>query len=387
MHTQDGTRVTEQRAGGARMTAPRRTPPPRPVPAVPDPRSRGALSPGSMAAIQATAGNAAAARAVQRTVTTQEPATGAQPQHQPYEQTVAEYLAAGGPQRLYRAIRIESQVKRRQGASASSVTATADGNLGEGISAPAEVKRIYQTLRQWPEGKDIEPVDPHATLTVAHHVAGDNYGTQYISFSPSRERATTYSRYNFKEGPAENLEYGQKPRRVKQWAPVIEIDVSRLGSGTRLVNLGNPAVHGQTNLAERSDIGSMATSDMEVLIKGTVAAGAVTQVFGVEDAIREMDLDARRHLMEREFRLGRREDDREGWDGLFQANVPEHLRQYFQHLQEEPEEVAAPPAAPSRRRPASQSPVRPDEESGNVVRKPKRKKKANPNLLSFRDDE
>lgn len=385
MHTQDGTRVTEQRAGGARVTTPRRTPPPHPVPAVTDPRSRGALSPGSMAAIQASAGNAAAARTVQRTATTQEPATGTQPQHQPYEQTVAEYLAAGGPQKLYRAIRIESQVKRRQ--DASSVTARADGNLGEGISTSAEVKRIYQTLRQWPEGRDIEPVDPHATLTVAHHVAGDNYGTQYISFSPSRERATTYSRYNFKEGPAENLEYGQKPRRVKQWAPVIEIDVSGLGSGTRLVNLGDPAVHGQTNLAERSDIGSMATSDQEVLIKGTIPAGAVTKVFGVEDAIREMDLDARRNLMEREFRLGRRENDRETWDSMFEGNVPEHLRQYFQHLQEEPEEMAPRPAAPSRRRPASQSPVRPDDEPGTVVRKPKKKKKANPNLLSFRDDE
>ncbi|MFE7165873.1 hypothetical protein [Streptomyces sp. NPDC057616] len=380
MHTQDGTRATEHRAGGAQVKPPRATTPTQPVPAI-DPRSKGALSPGSMATIQTSAGNSAASLMVQRMLTAQQPAA----QHASYEQSVAEYLAAGGPQKLYRAIRVESQVKRRQDTSA--ITATADGNLGEGISTSKEVTRIYQTLREWPEGRDIEPVDPTSTLTVAHHVAGDNYGTQYISFSPSRDRAVNYSRYNFKEGPAENLDYVQKPRLVKNWAPVIEIDVTKLGSGARLVNLGNPGIHGQTNLAERSDIGSMATSDQEVLIKGTIASGAITQVHGVEDSIKAMDLEARRKLMESDFRYGRRDANPEEFDAMFRRNVPEHLQHYFAHLQEEPEEAA--PAPASRRRPASQSPTRPDEAAEPVVKKPaKKKKKPNANLLSFgMDDE
>ncbi|MFG2792157.1 hypothetical protein [Streptomyces sp. NPDC048419] len=382
MHTQDGTRATEHRAGGAQVKTPRVTPPPGPVPAALDPRSKGALSPGSMATMQTAAGNTAASLMVQRMLTAQEPAT----QHAPYEQSVAEYLASGGPAKLYRAVRIESQAKRRE--DKSEIVAGADGNLGEGISTRQEVTRIYQTLRQWPEGKDIEPVDSGATFTVAHHVAGDNYGTQYISFTPSQGRAVNYSKYNFKEGPAENLDYAQKPRLVKNWAPVIEIDVSKLGSGARLVNLGNPVIHGQTNLTERPEIGSMATTDQEVLIKGTVASGAITQVYGVEDAIRTMDLDARRQLMESEFRYGRREANPQEFDALLGRNVPDHLRHYFEHLQEEPEEAAPQPATASRRRPASQSPTRPDEAPEPLVTKPaKKKKKPNKNLLSFGSDD
>ncbi|NEB05158.1 hypothetical protein [Streptomyces sp. SID13726] len=385
MHAQDGTRATEQRAGRTPVKPPRGTTPPRPVPAGVDPRSWGAANPAAMGLIQGAAGNTVATAMVQRTQTAQETTAG--PRSPSYEQTVAEYLAAGGPAKLYRSIRIESQVKRRQ--DRSTITASAEGNLGEGISAPREVARIYQTLRQWPEGKDIEPVDSGATFTVAHHVAGDNYGTQYISCTPSRERATSYSKYNFKAGPVENLEGQLRPRLVRHWAPVIEIDVSRLGSGSRLVNLGDPGIHGQTNLAETSEIGSMATNDQEVLIKGTIAAGAITHVYGVEDAIREMDLDARRQLIESEFSYGRRETNREEWDALHRRNVPEHLQQYFQHLQEEPEESAAAPSAASRRRPAPPSPTLPEEASEPAASKPaKKKKKPNKNLLSFdMDDE
>ncbi|MER7054935.1 MULTISPECIES: hypothetical protein [unclassified Streptomyces] len=341
-----------------------------------------------VAAIQRTAGNAAATRMIQR-VPDEGGQQSATQSHQPYEQTVAEYAKSGGPTKLYRAIRITSQAKRSE--DKSTIMAKADGDLGAGLSSHAEVTRVYQALKQWPEAKDIEPVDANATFTVAHHVAGDNYGTQYISFSPDQAASTHYARYNFMAGPAENMDVAEKPRAVKNWAPVIEIDVSKLGSSVRLVNLADPAVFDQTNLAENQNIASMAKNDREVLIKGTIPAGAVTKVFGVEDAIKELDLAARKNLIEREFKFGPRPPhgaDRQSWDNMLKRNVPEHLQEYFGHLTEEPEEDEYVPftSGAGRKRQAAAPP-----QSESVVEQPakkkKKKKQQSAALLSFNMDE
>lgn len=368
-----------------------------PAPAVLDPRSRGAMSPGMLSVIQRTAGNSAASRMIQRTSTpTQDvPQSGAQSQaqsHHPYEQTVAEYLRNGGPAKLYRAIRIASQIKRSVGG--SEVTAKPDGNLDEGISTRAEVTKVYQLLKQWPETKSIDPVDTNAAFTVAQHVAGDNYGTQYISFSPDQAASAHYAKYNFKDGPAENLELGQTPRSVRYWAPVIEIDVTKLGSGVRLVNLADSTVYGQTDLPKWPEIGTMAKNDREVLIKGTIPGGAVTKVFGVEDVIKSMDLAARKHLIESEYRYGPRPphgEAKEDWDRGVKRIVPEHFHDYFAHLTEEPEDTYGPPVSVNernKRRAAEITPSDPRSSSEPVVKKPpKKKKKQSANLLSFSMDD
>ncbi|MFD0021279.1 hypothetical protein [Streptomyces sp. NPDC058382] len=345
-----------------------------------------------MAAIQRTAGNTAATRMIQRT-STEDGQQSATQSHQAYEQTVAEYTESGGPARLYRAIRIASQVKRRE--DRSTVVAPADGDLGAGLSSPAEVTRLYQTLKQWPEAKDIEPVDANATFTVGHHVGGDNYGTQYISFSPDQARSVNYAKYNFMDGPAENMDHFlPKPRRVKHWAPVIEIDVNQLGSGVRLVNLADPAVYGQTNLTERPEIGSMAAADREVLIKGTIPAGAVTKVFGVEEAIKEMDLAARKDLIEKDFKYGPRPAhgaEQQDWDRGVKNIVPEHLQQYFGHLTEQPEEEEYVPfvsaSERNKRRAAGHAPPEQGSSEPVVKRPAKKRKKQSAHLLSFAGDE
>ncbi|MFE9924062.1 hypothetical protein ACFYQA_21530 [Streptomyces sp. NPDC005774] len=345
-------------------------------------------------AIQRTAGNTVATRMIQRTPT-EDGQHRATQSHEAYEQTVDEYTKSGGPAKLYRAIRIATQIKRRE--KNSEIMAKADGDLGAGLSPAAEVTRLYQTLKNWPEAKDIEPVDANATFTVGHHVGGDNYGTQYISFSPHQDRSVSYARYNFKTGPAENLDYHTpKPRLVKNWAPVIEIDVNKLGSGVRLVNLANPAVFGQTNLSERLEIGSMAQGDGEVLIKGTIPAGAVTKVFGVEDAIKEMDLTARKELIEKDFAYGPRPRhegaEQQDWDRVLKRTVPEHLQQYFGHLTEQPEEDEYVPSSMSvaerhKRRAAEHTPPEPESSEPVVKRPAKKRKKQTANLLSFNMDE
>ncbi|MFH8973567.1 hypothetical protein [Streptomyces sp. NPDC017890] len=344
-----------------------------------------------VAAIQRTAGNTVATRMIQR-ASAEDGQHSATQSHQTYEQTVAEYTESGGPAKLYRAIRISSQIKRNE--NGSDVVAKADGDLGAGLSSSAEVTKLYQTLKQWPEAKNIEPVNANATFTVAHHVGGDNYGTQYISFSPDQARTVNYARYDFKSGPAENLDHAPKPFNVKRWAPVIEIDVTKLGSSVRLVNLANPAVFGQTNLPEHPDIGSMAKNDSEVLIKGTIPAGAVTKVFGVEDAIKEMDLAARKDLIEKEFQHGPRPqygEEQQDWDRRFKRTVPEHLQQHFGHLIEEPEEAEYVPFASAsggkKRRAAGHTPPEPESSEPVVKRPAKKRKKPSAALLSFAMDE
>ncbi|MGX5185037.1 hypothetical protein ACWKT5_19945 [Streptomyces avermitilis] len=397
MHAQDDSRVKEHRADRASVTTRHGAKPPGGVPAAFDPLSGGALSPAALTAVQRAAGNAAATRMLQRATATEQqeggqPSAGASP-HQPYEQTVEEYRASGGPSKLYRSIRIESQLKFR--ADRATVTAEADGNLGAGMPAK-EVSRIYQTLKEWPRTKNIEPVDANAAFTVAHHVGGDNYGTQYISFSPDYGRAADYAQHDFKLGPAENLEGARKPRSVRKWAPVIEIDIAKLGPGNRLVNLGNPNIAGLTNLKEVTDIASMASNDSEVLIKGAIPAGAVTKVYGVEDAVKSISLEARKNLIEQDFQLGKRpaweSAEQEEWDALYRRKVPDHFDEHFSHVRGEAEEEQEEHPSHGKRRMETTPPPRPGASAGEAGTKPNepgkkpKKKKPKTGMLSFDPD-
>ncbi|MDF3302973.1 DUF7587 domain-containing protein [Streptomyces tropicalis] len=384
MHAQENTRRTDGRGG---TPAPHRTAP-APHPALARRRQPGAVDAAVLPALQRAAGNAAATAAVQRAPggpqTAQQPATGVRA----YEQSVADYLKSGGPPVIYRAIRIQPQTKRDRDDPQASVQATADGNLGADAGR-AERGRIYQTLEEWDPRHAIDPVGPAGNYTVAQHVGGNNYGTQYISCTPNLNQATDYAQYNYALGPAANQEGARRPRQVRDWAPVVAIDVTKLGSGNRLVNLGDPRIAAQTDLPGHSEIESMASNDREVLVKGSIPGKAVVRVHGVRGMIQAMQQEERTALVERDYGYGRRPaggPPREEWDRLFGRNVPEHFHEHFAHLlaEEESESESAPRGAVKRE--ASASPPAP-EASAPVVRRPKKKGKPKPGPLSFDPDE
>ncbi|MEU6268468.1 hypothetical protein [Saccharopolyspora shandongensis] len=398
MHAHD--RAPEHRVDSTPARAPRSTTSPR-VPAGIAQRPGSAPSPDLLLAVQRTAGNAAATRLVQRTAEAEqqsETSSSAAQQGRAYELTPEQYREAGFPLKLYRSVRIRSSTKT-QARTKERITAPPDGDLGAGIdpgtgiSARNEVTRIYQTLKQWPDAKDIHPVDPNADLTVSHHVGGEDYGTQYISFTPDRDRAIEYSRYNFKLGPVGAMDRYRPKLAVIRWAPVIEIDVEKLGPGNRLVNLGDPGIADQTNINEKEYIKSMAQNDREVLITGTVPAGAVTQVHGVEDMLRKMSEDVRSELLKVDYKLEKRptweSHEQEQWDRAYRLHVPEYFDEHFQHVRQPPEREHENPAPPAGRKrpPARQSPPPPESLASQADKKPKKKQKRSKTLLSFDPDE
>ncbi|MEV0051260.1 hypothetical protein AB0H34_12270 [Saccharopolyspora shandongensis] len=207
------------------------------------------------------------------------------------------------------------------------------------------------------------------------------------------DRAIDYSRYNFKLGPEADMDRYRAKRSVIHWAPVIEIDVEKLGPGNRLVNLGDPGIVDQTNISENENIKSMAQNDREVLITGTIPAGAVTQVHDVEAMLRKMSEDARRQLLEFDYGLEKRptweSNEQDQWDQAYRHKLPEYFDEHFQHVRQPPEGEREEPAPPAGRKrpPARQSPPPPDPLAAQDDKKPKKKQKRSKQLLSFDPDE
>ncbi len=118
----------------------------------------------------------------------------------------------------------------------------------------------------------------------------------------------------------------------------------------------------------------MASMDKEVLIKGTISGAAITGVTGVEQAVKEMSLDARKNLLEEGYRYGPRPKhegpEQEEWDRMFQKNVPEGLREHFGHVTEEQLDEEPTPKARVKRQ-ASSSPEPARKPGGRPKKKPK----------------
>jgi hypothetical protein len=208
-----------------------------------------------------------------------------------YEERPAAFIerTKGEIRTVYRAIRIRVQDKnfghrpeiQRRGV-------PPEGDLFPDLrSQHMERMAAYQRLQHWPQDRSIMASDPDADLLPVQHVSGDDYAAQYISCSLdfARSRRCALTSYT--------LQGDKRQRRPYEWAPVIQIDLARLPEASRIVDLTtvDARIHaGFFELDGRAaNVASLAESDREILITGSIPGEAIVQVFDTVSVVKAVD--------------------------------------------------------------------------------------------------
>nr|BBJ55986.1 hypothetical protein SAVMC3_86150 [Streptomyces avermitilis] len=119
-------------------------------------------------------------------------------------------------------------------------------------------------------------------------------------------------------------------------------------------------------------------------------------MYGVEDAVKSISLEARKNLIEQDFQLGKRpaweSAEQEEWDALYRRKVPDHFDEHFSHVRGEAEEEHEEHPSHGKRRMETTPPPRPGASAGEAGTKPNepgkkpKKKKPKTGMLSFDPD-
>ena len=206
-----------------------------------------------------------------------------------YEQVPSAFIAATGLRTVFRAIRIRGTMKKSAGGERD-VIAYPEGRprlVGRGIypkiDSALDVMAMYQKLGQWPAKAHITAIDPYADFLPVRHVAGDDYGTQYISTSVNFERARNCSLTSYATGLP-------RPRPPYEWAPVVQIDLRQLIDNMAwIVDLRDAPARTRAGFfisGAAQAVGSLASGDEEILIRGIVPDTAIVRVWDAAAVVR-----------------------------------------------------------------------------------------------------
>ena len=180
------------------------------------------------------------------------------------------FLQRTNRQFLYRAIRV-TESSKRDPRTGSQVVVPPEGDVfnSPGVSI-LERAQQYRTMVRWPDAC-IVAADPELTQLPLQHVSGDNGLSQYIS-TGSEGAAAYNTMYNWNSS---GLGLGRRARPEASWDPIVEIDVRKLDSDIKIVDMQREVFHDP----DRPQITQIALVDSEVLVVKKINASAITRIF------------------------------------------------------------------------------------------------------------